>query len=73
MGDIVLDPFLGSGSTSVTTKKLGRHYVGIEANEQYSVWAEKRVEMADADSSIQGYIDVVFWVLYYQGVIRTQQ
>ncbi len=60
-GDIVFDPFLGSGSTSVTAKKLGRHYVGIEMNEQYCVWAEKRLEMADADSSIQGYADGVFW------------
>lgn len=60
-GDVVLDPFLGSGSTSVTAKKLGRKYVGIEKNEQYCVWAEKRLEMADADASIQGYTDGVFW------------
>ena len=60
-GDIVLDPFLGSGSTSVTAKKLGRHYVGIEMNEQYCVWAEKRIEMAETDKSIQGYTDGVFW------------
>ena len=59
--DIVFDPFLGSGSTSVTAKKLGRNYVGIERNEQYCVWTEKRIEMADADSSIQGYTDGVFW------------
>ena len=60
-GDIVLDPFLGSGSTSVTAKKLNRHYVGIEIVEQYCVWAEKRLEMADSNSSIQGYTDGVFW------------
>ncbi len=60
-GDVVLDPFLGSGSTSVTAKKLNRHYVGIEINEQYCVWSEKRLEMADSDSSIQGYTDGVFW------------
>lgn len=60
-GDIILDPFLGSGSTSVTAKKLGRHYIGIEQNPQYCVWAEKRLEMADSDMSIQGYTDGVFW------------
>ena len=59
--DVVFDPFLGSGSTSVTAKKLGRKYVGIERNEQYCVWAEKRLEMADTDNSIQGYTDGVFW------------
>ena len=60
-GDMVFDPFLGSGSTSVTAKKLGRHYLGIEQNEQYCVWAEKRLEMAEKDKSIQGYSGGVFW------------
>lgn len=59
--DVVFDPFLGSGSTSVTAKKLGRHFCGIEQNEQYCVWAEKRLEMADTDKTIQGYADGVFW------------
>ena len=60
-GEVVFDPFLGSGSTSVTAKKLNRHYVGIEQNEQYCVWAEKRLEMAEIDKEIQGYTDGVFW------------
>lgn len=60
-GGVVLDPFLGSGSTSVTAKKLGRHYIGIEREPQYCVWAEKRLEMADSDPTIQGYTDGVFW------------
>ena len=60
-GDTVFDPFLGSGSTSVTAKKQGSHYLGIEQNEQYCVWAEKRLEMAETDKSIQGYSDGVFW------------
>lgn len=60
-GDIVLDPFLGSGTTSVTAKKLNRHYVGIEMNPQYCVWSERRLENADIDKSIQGFSDGVFW------------
>lgn len=60
-GDVVFDPFLGSGSSSVTAKKLNRHYLGIEKDAQYCVWAEKRLEAADADRTIQGYADGVFW------------
>lgn len=60
-GDMVFDPFLGSGSTAVTAKKLGRHFGGIEQNEQYCIWAQKRLEMSAEDPSIQGYADGVFW------------
>ncbi len=59
--DIVLDPFWGSGTTSVTSKKLGRHYVGIEIEPQYCVWAEQRLEMANDNPEIQGYTNGVFW------------
>lgn len=59
-GDTVLDPFLGSGSTSVTAKKLGRHYVGIEREARYCVWAEQRLEMAEGDKKIQGFEGGVF-------------
>ena len=60
-GDVVLDPFLGSGSVSVTAKKLNRHYIGIEREAQYAVWAEKRLDLANTDRTIQGYADGVFW------------
>jgi len=60
-GDFVFDPFLGSGTTSVVAKKLGRKYCGIEIDEFYCCLAEKRLEMADADKSIQGYVNGVFW------------
>lgn len=60
-GDVVFDPFLGSGSTSVTAKKLQRHFVGVELNPQYCVWAEERLQKANHDTSIQGFSDGVFW------------
>jgi site-specific DNA-methyltransferase (adenine-specific) len=60
-GGVVLDPFLGSGTTSVAAKKLGRQYVGIEINKEYCCWAEKRLAQADIDTSIQGYAGGVFW------------
>ena len=60
-GDIVFDPFLGSGTTSVVAQKLNRNYLGIEQNPQYCIWTEKRIEMAQSDPTIQGFIDGVFW------------
>ena len=58
---VVLDPFLGSGTTSVVAKKLGRNYAGIEINEEYCCWVEKRLALAEKDTSIQGYSGGVFW------------
>ncbi|MDR1317911.1 MAG: site-specific DNA-methyltransferase [Spirochaetales bacterium] len=58
---MVLDPFLGSGTTSVVAKKLNRRYAGIEINEEYCYWAEKRLLLAEDDSTIQGYSSGVFW------------
>jgi len=41
--DIVLDPFLGSGTTAVVAQKLRRHYIGIEIHKEYVEYAEKRL------------------------------
>jgi site-specific DNA-methyltransferase (adenine-specific) len=60
-GDFVFDPFLGSGSTSVAAKKLGRKYLGIEIDKEYCLLTERRLELADIDTTIQGYTDGVFW------------
>ena len=60
-GDVVFDPFLGSGTTSVVAKKLGRNFVGIELDEDFACIAEKRLAMAEGNSKIQGYVDGVFW------------
>lgn len=59
--DIVFDPFLGSGTTSVTAAKLNRRYVGIEQNPNYCIWTEKRLETARNNPQIQGYAGGVFW------------
>ncbi|RUA25667.1 MAG: site-specific DNA-methyltransferase [Bacteroidetes bacterium] len=60
-GDLVFDPFLGSGTTSVVAKKLNRKFVGIELDEDFACIAEKRLQIADENTRIQGYVDGVFW------------
>ena len=60
-GDVVFDPFLGVGTTSVVSKKLGRRFFGVEIDRTYCCLVEKRLELSDSDESIQGYADGVFW------------
>lgn len=42
-GDLVLDPFLGSGTTAIACRKMGRHFIGIEKEPQYVAIARKRI------------------------------
>jgi len=60
-GDVVLDPFAGVGTAAVVAKKLGRRFAAIEIDEDYCLHAMKRLARAEADSSIQGFADGVFW------------
>ncbi|MFZ5882529.1 MAG: site-specific DNA-methyltransferase [Chloroflexota bacterium] len=43
-GDVVLDPFFGSGTTGAVAKKLGRHFIGIERDKKYVAVAQKRID-----------------------------
>ncbi len=53
-GEIVLDPFLGSGTTAAVAKRLGRRYIGLEREERYAKLARKRIAqvspVADLDA-----------------------
>ncbi len=60
-GDMVFDPFAGSGTTVVVAKKLHRLFACVEMNEAYCCWAQKRLLQTSPGDTIQGYADSVFW------------
>jgi len=60
-GDIIFDPFAGVGTAGVVAKKLKRNFVMVEIDEEYCLYAIKRLLMAEEDATIQGYSDGVFW------------
>lgn len=64
-GDVVFDPFLGSGTTAVTAKKLGRRFIGIEREKEYAALALRRLELAEVNPAIQGYENGCFKLRHY--------
>ena len=60
-GQLVFDPFMGTASSVVTAKKLGRNYLGIEIDAEYCALAAKRLRLAETDKSIQGYRNGIFY------------
>lgn len=67
VGDIILDPFIGTGTTAVAAKRLGRNYIGIEIDADYIKIAEKNIEAA-AETKINGYFASI-----YLNTIRTMR
>ena len=59
-GDTILDPFIGSGTTAVASKKLNRNYIGFEISEEYCKIAEKRVSELEAqETNLLNWLDEV--------------
>lgn len=65
-GDIVLDPFVGTGTTSVAAKKLGRRYIGIELDTKYANICEENLRLIKRKSKIGDS-----WVSFHLGEVRT--
>lgn len=59
-GDTVLDPFLGSGTTGVACKLLGREFIGIELDPEYCKIAEARIDGAKKEANIAPQIPTLF-------------
>ena len=48
-GGVVLDPFLGSGTTGAVAKRLGRNYIGIDLNPRFCELAQERIDKVKAE------------------------
>ena len=76
--DVVLDPFFGTGTTGAVAKKLGRHFIGIEAEADYAEAAMQRIgrieKLADADlqltQSPKAQPRVAFGTLVERGLVK---
>jgi site-specific DNA-methyltransferase (adenine-specific) len=57
-GEVVLDPFMGSGQTAIAAIKAGRKYVGYEISQEYSTLTEKRIRAYLSSTSQEALFDV---------------
>jgi site-specific DNA-methyltransferase (adenine-specific) len=58
-GDVVLDPFAGSGTTLAVAKKLGRRWIGCELSQEYVRAASERLDAINADDPLDGPADPI--------------
>jgi site-specific DNA-methyltransferase (adenine-specific) len=64
-GDVVLDPFLGTGTTAIAAKTLGRHFVGIDIDPEYAKIADEKIESTDV-TMYRGY-----YISFFLGKIQS--
>jgi len=55
-GDVVLDPFIGSGTTAVVCKKMGRNFIGIEINPVYCEYARKKISKTFEENLLELFV-----------------
>ena len=72
-GDVVFDPFLGSGTSSVVAQNWGAAHCGVEIDKTHCLVAQKRLKQAKTDKIIQGYKDGVFLEEEFGGMIFQNQ
>ena len=65
-GDTVLDPFMGSGTTAVASKKLRRNYIGFDLSEDYKKIGENNLSKVESNSKVGDS-----WISYHLGEVRT--
>lgn len=56
-GDLILDPFMGSGTTGVVAKRFNRNFIGIELDQEYFEIAKNRIESTYVDNSLLNYLE----------------
>jgi len=71
-GDLILDPFMGSGTTGVISKRLGRRFIGIEIDPNYFQIATKRIgnllEEQKSNKKIEGNIEIIKTKTIFSGI-----
>jgi DNA methylase/Restriction Enzyme Adenine Methylase Associated len=78
-GDVVLDPFFGTGTTGAVAKKLGRNWIGIERDRKYIKVAQKRIDAAQTADDESLHVEkrrqdrVPFGALLENGLLRPGQ
>ena len=66
VNDVVLDPFMGSGTTAMVAKSLNRNYLGCELHNNYSELIEKRINSVPVNKPAQDKSNPLEDLLYYR-------